>query len=739
MSGRRAGAPAAEDDGGGWSTAGPFLQVVVLFASDNKVLQYAKNVQARFTRHGIDVFMQTNLSEVGLARGKGPHWIRPSHLSMVISATKADFLIVVGDRNMRNETCQGRRSGKLVEMGVTERITAVLQSWARDHSVDSADAKGAEGLDSLQLSDRLHTYAGVGRALDRVERLEADAAAAARWRPPVRRAGSILSDHDAEMASLVTQVQTQGIRLHRELSSSLPILTELPVLPKGASLAQTLAFRMGLGIGRQVRASFRPTAETLHEPRPSGHIPSNLRDRLVSVTKELSERLEVALDDVAANAGGPHSLWGAYKQQETAARAKAAAAAADSPRARPAAAKPPQPVEAVDLSSRSAAVARSGGSGIAKESDGGRTLGSDAAAMAQSEPEEARKSGSSPAGDVVLEPGQWQCSSCTFVNEPAARACAMCGSAPPGKESTAAAAPAGKAGSDAWADDGGWQQAGKRAKGVKPASTAAAAVKARRTTGSSGPATSAFSQDSAWGLPAGDAQPSWQPSLSDAPQLGLGQEPGTALAGGLAGDASAPLGFGPPGLANPSMAMEALATDSSGLALGGSTFDVSHSGLQLGAGPDSLGHAASDGLLAASAPGHAATGSSAPTASVGAAIAGPASTFGLGSFLSLGADPQGGVPAAGTAVATGAAVSLGLGVSGPMLGSSGPTSAAAVPGGSAFGSLGAGLEGLSLGLGSDPAAGRQGSLSMEPVGGDDGYLLGGAGGQGSSSGFPGLG
>ncbi|KAA0176060.1 hypothetical protein FNF27_02452 [Cafeteria roenbergensis] len=635
MSGRRAGAPAAEDDGGGWSTAGPFLQVVVLFASDNKVLQYAKNVQARFTRHGIDVFMQTNLSEVGLARGKGPHWIRPSHLSMVISATKADFLIVVGDRNMRNETCQGRRSGKLVEMGVTERITAVLQSWARDHSVDSADAKGAEGLDSLQLSDRLHTYAGVGRALDRVERLEADAAAAARWRPPVRRAGSILSDHDAEMASLVTQVQTQGIRLHRELSSSLPILTELPVLPKGASLAQTLAFRMGLGIGRQVRASFRPTAETLHEPRPSGHIPSNLRDRLVSVTKELSERLEVALDDVAANAGGPHSLWGAYKQQETAARAKAAAAAADSPRARPAAAKPPQPVEAVDLSSRSAAVARSGGSGIAKESDGGRTLGSDAAAMAQSEPEEARKSGSSPAGDVVLEPGQWQCSSCTF--------------------------------------------------------------------------------------------------------LGLGQEPGTALAGGLAGDASAPLGFGPPGLANPSMAMEALATDSSGLALGGSTFDVSHSGLQLGAGPDSLGHAASDGLLAASAPGHAATGSSAPTASVGAAIAGPASTFGLGSFLSLGADPQGGVPAAGTAVATGAAVSLGLGVSGPMLGSSGPTSAAAVPGGSAFGSLGAGLEGLSLGLGSDPAAGRQGSLSMEPVGGDDGYLLGGAGGQGSSSGFPGLG
>lgn len=205
---------------------------MVLFASDNKVLQYAKNVQARFTRHGIDVFMQTNLSEVGLARGKGPHWIRPSHLSMVISATKADFLIVVGDRNMRNETCQGRRSGKLVEMGVTERITAVLQSWARDHSVDSADAKGAEGLDSLQLSDRLHTYAGVGRALDRVERLEADAAAAARWRPPVRRAGSILSDHDAEMASLVTQVQTQGIRLHRELSSSLPILTELPVLPK---------------------------------------------------------------------------------------------------------------------------------------------------------------------------------------------------------------------------------------------------------------------------------------------------------------------------------------------------------------------------------------------------------------------------------------------------------------------------------------------------------------------------
>lgn len=254
----------------------------MLFASDTKVLEYAEKVRSRFTRHGIDVFLHTSLSEVELARGgRGPQWIRPSHLSTVISATKADFLVVVGDRNMRNETCQGRRSGKLVEMGITERITSILQAWAKDVGIDGADAKGGEGLAPGQLSDRLHAYTGVPRALERSANLELDASAAAKWRQPARRTGSLLSDHDAEMASLVTQVQTQGKRLHRELFDALPALKELPVLPKvSRSLAQCRCPRVTLAAAADLlcsASSLRPPAGSL--ARPDSVVSHGPRDR----------------------------------------------------------------------------------------------------------------------------------------------------------------------------------------------------------------------------------------------------------------------------------------------------------------------------------------------------------------------------------------------------------------------------------------------------------------------------
>lgn len=207
---------------------------MVLFASDTKVLQYAKSVQSRFIRHGVDVFLHTSLSEVGLAKtSRGSHWIRPTHLSMVISATKADFLVVVGDRNMRNDTCQGRKSGKLVETPVVERISTILRTWASDHGVDASDIDGAAGgTSAASLEEKLQAYTGVPRASTRIDKIETETTLASRWRQPVRRPGSFVSAHDAEMATLVTNVQTQAIRLHRDLRAASEVLGALPVLPK---------------------------------------------------------------------------------------------------------------------------------------------------------------------------------------------------------------------------------------------------------------------------------------------------------------------------------------------------------------------------------------------------------------------------------------------------------------------------------------------------------------------------
>lgn len=97
----------------------PLLQVVVLFASDSRVLSYSRNLMARVLDAGIDVFLHTDLPEVGLgdaaaAAGGLMQHIKPEHLSTIISASHADFLIVIGDRNMRNDSVQassGRGGG----------------------------------------------------------------------------------------------------------------------------------------------------------------------------------------------------------------------------------------------------------------------------------------------------------------------------------------------------------------------------------------------------------------------------------------------------------------------------------------------------------------------------------------------------------------------------------------------------------------------------------------------------
>lgn len=87
-------------------------------------------------KNGIHVYVQMELEGKQLRNCPTvPVFIRPEHLLEVIANSLADYLIVLGlhfmhfthpppphsptgDRNMKNETCQARKNGKLVEMKV---------------------------------------------------------------------------------------------------------------------------------------------------------------------------------------------------------------------------------------------------------------------------------------------------------------------------------------------------------------------------------------------------------------------------------------------------------------------------------------------------------------------------------------------------------------------------------------------------------------------------------------------
>ena len=56
----------------------------------------------------------------------GAQYIKPEHLSTVISASSGDFLIVIGDRNMKNDTCQVHAHTHIRTPGMYNRVAVAV-------------------------------------------------------------------------------------------------------------------------------------------------------------------------------------------------------------------------------------------------------------------------------------------------------------------------------------------------------------------------------------------------------------------------------------------------------------------------------------------------------------------------------------------------------------------------------------------------------------------------------------
>jgi len=172
---------------------------------------------------------QTDLGETGLgdAGVSGPQSIKPEHLSTVIAAGHADFLVVIGDRNMRNDTVQARRSGKLIETPITDRIASLLEAWGVALGLRPPAGAGASGsggaaasapdaslsdraiagLGEEALFERLKRLTGIAHPQERISRLVATAGEVADMRrarrgaPALMAAGDRLTESDHTFVS----------------------------------------------------------------------------------------------------------------------------------------------------------------------------------------------------------------------------------------------------------------------------------------------------------------------------------------------------------------------------------------------------------------------------------------------------------------------------------------------------------------------------------------------------------
>ncbi|PRP85915.1 hypothetical protein PROFUN_06037 [Planoprotostelium fungivorum] len=202
----------------------PFVHVIVLYAggigvlavppsghTDGKVSCFAREVCARLNDSSLDHFFHCKLDSA--------HYIRTENLSEIIGHSKSDYLVVIGDRNMKNRTIQVRRRAKLVEMTVDEAINYM---WSEVEVMDSDTVGDASLLTQPELYSLVDKYCGVRHYTDRIERLRSDLEELDRVNRdhprPLDQTGRAVMCERAIYK--LTQIQRSLIRMHQQLSDA---------------------------------------------------------------------------------------------------------------------------------------------------------------------------------------------------------------------------------------------------------------------------------------------------------------------------------------------------------------------------------------------------------------------------------------------------------------------------------------------------------------------------------------
>jgi hypothetical protein len=195
---------------------------VVLYASDARVSKYAEEILEILLDAGIDVVVQNTVQggfspQMGTKVPKSKD-IKAEHLAELICTSHADFLIVVGDKNMKNRSCQAKRKGKLLEMMVVDVISLIWKSWPQNPHKTLARIKS---LTTEQTTSILFQYCGPKHISDRFEYL----CTLKKEILSTYKIGSWCDSLEDKMANL----QKCAITLHKQLKKAMKVLSELVV------------------------------------------------------------------------------------------------------------------------------------------------------------------------------------------------------------------------------------------------------------------------------------------------------------------------------------------------------------------------------------------------------------------------------------------------------------------------------------------------------------------------------
>jgi len=198
----------------------PYLHIVILFASDPNVIHYAEDVIEQFLDNGIDVAIQKYLQEtIKLASmSTRKDVIKAENLAEIICSSHADFLVVIGDRNMKNRSCQAKRKGKLIEMPITDVISLIWKSWPQNPHKTLARI---QNLTPIQLELLLFQYCGLKHTNARIQYLWS-------WVDELKKLRES-SESEEHILQAINNLQLSSIRLHKQFKKCIDVLDELQI------------------------------------------------------------------------------------------------------------------------------------------------------------------------------------------------------------------------------------------------------------------------------------------------------------------------------------------------------------------------------------------------------------------------------------------------------------------------------------------------------------------------------
>ncbi|EFC40815.1 predicted protein [Naegleria gruberi] len=296
----------------------PLLHIIVLFAADVRVRNYAQQIQDTFLNRGINVYTQLGCYTKEVPSSPDDHeFIKPDHLQEVITNSIADYVAVVGDRNMKHRTCQAKKNGKLVEVSIDDRVEEIIQDWdksSHNHAsefpiLDSiCKMASVNELSPDQIYELIEAFAGVRHIKERIDRLKKSISELKEWKTP-RSQKSIQTITDEKMLSKLTTSNNAAIRLHKDLISASEFMQNLPATNMtGITLLDPDDEK-----GASLNSKHLHTTSESQTPDDESiiSISATLKQLLIDKCIELIPTVE-KLGDQMSEIIGTSSLWAAY-------------------------------------------------------------------------------------------------------------------------------------------------------------------------------------------------------------------------------------------------------------------------------------------------------------------------------------------------------------------------------------------------------------------------------------------